>query len=261
MKQSQQTAARHQLSSFGPEYPEWPDTTKIAFLERRLVLFKKQMAHREKIADNQRHLLKALQRERDKLLTQLQQKNSELQLANHELATTRDHLEQKVHMRTKELEEKNVQLEGHAKELEQIYTALDVMVKKNTQDYKTATRDVIVRTQAHIGPIITRLLLSVSNPKQRSMLLEMQSILQNMNQNHPPPSKNRTTVCFNLTSRELEVARHVAEGKTCREVAAILKISPRSVETCCYSIRKKCKLTRKVNLKTFLASLEILNEE
>lgn len=58
-----------------------------------------------------------------------------------------------------------------------------------------------------------------------------------------------------LTPREVEICNLVHQGRTSKEIASILSLSPRSVETHRTNIRKKLQITdRKVNLAVYLRS-------
>jgi DNA-binding NarL/FixJ family response regulator len=50
------------------------------------------------------------------------------------------------------------------------------------------------------------------------------------------PSKRRVKTTIDLTGRQREVLQLVAEGKSAKEIAGILNISPRTVETHKYKI-------------------------
>jgi DNA-binding CsgD family transcriptional regulator len=61
---------------------------------------------------------------------------------------------------------------------------------------------------------------------------------------------------YALTSSELKVANFIRQGKRTREIAALLGISPRTVEAYRLGIRRKMRIQgRKVNLRTFLMSI------
>lgn len=53
---------------------------------------------------------------------------------------------------------------------------------------------------------------------------------------------------YGLTPREQEIARHVMTGLSYKEIADVLTISPRTVETHVYRIFKKCEVANKMEL-------------
>ncbi|HYH33201.1 MAG TPA: helix-turn-helix transcriptional regulator, partial [Pseudonocardia sp.] len=57
-----------------------------------------------------------------------------------------------------------------------------------------------------------------------------------------------------LTGREMDVAVWVARGRTSREIAAVLSISPRTVEAHVDHILRKLGFTSRVQIGTWVAS-------
>lgn len=247
------------LLEFGPNYAQWNDAAKVEFLERRLAQLARQLVRLEALADNQRHLLKTICNDREAMLIELQARNDEHDRINGELTESRAQLDQKVRERTEELKEKNAQLEQHAGELEKINTTLDVLIKKNNQKREALTKAILNQQQSVLGPLLDRLLLLVNDTEQLVLIEQIKQELQ-----QPPDfsqikqSQEVKSLCANLTSRELCIARYVAKGKNYREISNATGLRQRSVETCCYRIRKKFNLSRTVNLKEFLATIGLL---
>jgi RNA polymerase sigma factor (sigma-70 family) len=53
---------------------------------------------------------------------------------------------------------------------------------------------------------------------------------------------------YGLTPREQEIARQVVTGLSYKEIADVLNISPRTVETHVYRVFKKCDVANKMEL-------------
>ena len=61
---------------------------------------------------------------------------------------------------------------------------------------------------------------------------------------------------FDLTPKEIEVVSYLKDGRTTKQIAELLGVSPRAVEFHRYNIRKKLGLDRmKTNLRTYLLSI------
>ena len=67
-----------------------------------------------------------------------------------------------------------------------------------------------------------------------------------------PSERNQSGVdpftMYGLTPREQEIARHVMTGLSYKEIADVLTISPRTVETHVYRIFRKCEVANKMEL-------------
>jgi DNA-binding CsgD family transcriptional regulator len=61
---------------------------------------------------------------------------------------------------------------------------------------------------------------------------------------------------YNLTPAERKTANFIRQGKRTQEIASLLGLSPRTIETYRSNIRSKLRIqNRKVNLRTFLQSV------
>ena len=61
---------------------------------------------------------------------------------------------------------------------------------------------------------------------------------------------------FDLTPKEIEVVSYLKDGRTTKQIAELLGVSPRAIEFHRYNIRKKLGLDqKKTNLRTYLLSI------
>jgi DNA-binding CsgD family transcriptional regulator len=59
----------------------------------------------------------------------------------------------------------------------------------------------------------------------------------------------------NLTSREVRIADLIKEGKSSKEIADLLNVTPSAINIYRYRIRKKLGMNNKDNLRMYLSSL------
>lgn len=66
---------------------------------------------------------------------------------------------------------------------------------------------------------------------------------------------------FALTTRQLEIARHVVEGKTAREIAANLALSRRTVESHIDALKNRLDCVNRCQLSAKLVRLGVAPDE
>jgi len=153
-------------------------------------------------------------------------------------------LEMRVKQRTQELENKT-------KSLEEVNTALRVLLKKREEDKTTLEERMLLNVRELIIPYIERMREARLNDRQQGCLDIMESTLNDI----VSPFLHRLSMKFlNLTPSEIQVANLVKFGKTTKEIAQILNLSGKTIEFYRKSIRKKMGITNKsINLRTFLS--------
>ncbi|NQT71356.1 MAG: PAS domain S-box protein [Chloroflexi bacterium] len=150
----------------------------------------------------------------------------------------RDDLEELVKERTSNLEEAN--------------TALRVMLKK-AEEVKTEMEDrILFNVKEFVFPYLERLKRS---PLSEIQMTHLENLEENLNDITSPFLHGISTRYMRLTPTEIQVANHIKQGKTTKETAQLLNMSPRTIETHRYNIRTKLGVkNEKVNLRTYLSS-------
>lgn len=156
-------------------------------------------------------------------------------------------LELRVQQRTRELENKT-------KTLEEVNTALRVLLKKREEDKTVLEERMVLNVRELIIPYIERMREDNLSDSQRGCLDIMESTLYDI----VSPFLHKLSLEFlNLTPSEIQVANMVKYGKTTKEIAQILNLSGKTIEFYRKRIRKKVGITNKsINLRTFLSSTE-----
>ncbi len=160
--------------------------------------------------------------------------------ADEILKQNKEHLEDLVRERTSNLEEAN--------------TALRILLKTADQ-LKVELEDTVAFNMKRFAlPYFQELRKNIENERQRTYLDLLEMSLNQITK----PFMNGTTVKYlTLTPVEIKVVNLIKHGKTSKEIASLLDVSTKTVSNHRYSIRSKLNLDRKVNLRSYLAQLEI----
>jgi PAS domain S-box-containing protein len=157
----------------------------------------------------------------------------------------KDLLEMLVQQRTRELQTKT-------HHLEEVNTALRVLLKKREQDRQHMEEQMLVNIRELVMPYIERMRNSRLDERQTACLDVMTATLEDI----VSPFLHKLSLEFlHLTPSEIQVANLIKYGKTTKEIAQMLVLSQKTVEFYRKRIRKKLGITNKaVNLRTFLAA-------
>lgn len=177
-------------------------------------------------------------------------------------------LEELVQERTTELAEANRRLKQQVDErkraeaavraqsshLEEINTALRVLLKKREEDKREVQENVLSNVKELVSPYLLRLRRGHLEPHQETMLEILKSNLDNI---ISPFISKLSSRYLNFTPTEIRVANLIKEGKTNKEIAELLLISKNTVLFHRHHIRTKLGLkNKKINLRTHLLSYE-----
>jgi PAS domain S-box-containing protein len=142
-------------------------------------------------------------------------------------------------------------LNAKARALEEVNTALKVLLKQREQDRSDLEETILVNVKETILPYLGRLKKGRLNAEQASCIGILEANLERITS----PLVRRMQ-SFDLTPKEIEVASYLKDGRTTKQIAEILGITPRAIEFHRYNIRKKLRLgEKKANLRAYLLSL------
>jgi DNA-binding CsgD family transcriptional regulator len=158
----------------------------------------------------------------------------------NELRAAKAELEDKVEERTRALEETNV--------------ALRVLLQKRDDDRLALEQKIVSNVNELVSPYLQKLKESRMDDKQDMYLRAVEMSLNNI---VSPFVQNLSTKFLKLTPTEIQVANFVKNGKTTKEIADVLNLSIKTVETHRKNIRKKIGISnRKSNLRAYLLNTE-----
>jgi PAS domain S-box-containing protein len=151
-----------------------------------------------------------------------------------------------------ELKETQEMLRRKTANLEEMNTALTVLLRKREVEQEELSEQIIANVKELIGPYIEKLARSKMDERQKGLL---EIVRRNLKEITSPLI--RTVVSLGLTPREVEIASLIKVGVSTKDIAERLGLSPRAVETHRYNIRKRLGLNvQKANLRSYLLSLK-----
>jgi len=175
-----------------------------------------------------------------------------LQGAFSEIKTLSSNLEDRVRERTRELQESNSQLQQKRMEIEKNNIAMRVLLDQYQMAREDLEEQMAVRLQKLVFPYLDLLRQDMTTVQQKEYLAIIRTHLDAMTE---PLTKKLANPLWQLTPREVLVADLVKQGKSTKEIAQILKISPRTAERYRNTIRKKIGLiNKKISLHAYLCS-------
>jgi DNA-binding CsgD family transcriptional regulator len=132
----------------------------------------------------------------------------------------------------------------------ELNSALKILLKKSGENKKDVEKNILANIQEMVLPYLMKIEEQSLNETQKVYLSIVRS---NLDEITSPFSRQLTTKHLNLTPAEIAVAKLIRQGKSSKEIAGLLYLSSKTIETQRRSIRRKLGLNgKKVNLKTFL---------
>ncbi len=152
------------------------------------------------------------------------------------------------------LKQRERELQIQADNLEEANAALRVLLKRRDEDKKELEEKVLFNMRELARPYMEKLKKTGLDKRQKAFLDILES---NLNDIISPFSRGLYFSHLNLTPAEMQVATLIRQGRTTKEIASVLNLSSRTIETHRKNIRKKLGLTeKKANLRTKLLSLQ-----
>lgn len=152
-----------------------------------------------------------------------------------------------------ELREREKDLALMNQELQEVNTALRVLLRKREEDRAELEERVAKNIKDRILPYLKRLKTRGLDEGQKELVDILETHLKDFASGF---QQKLTNLCLNFTPMELRVADLVRQGRTTKEIADLLRSSPRAVEFHRMNLRKKLSLKEKgANLRSFLLSM------
>jgi len=150
------------------------------------------------------------------------------------------------------LREKDKTLERQARHLEEVNTALKVLLEHREHEKHEMEENLLTNIKKLVFPYLEKLNKARLDPECQTYLDIIKSNLKDV---MSPMASALSSNYLALTPTELQIADMIKHGKTSKEIAAMINVSAKAVAFHRGNIRKKLGLTnKKRNLRTHLQS-------
>ena len=149
------------------------------------------------------------------------------------------------------IQERTAELEQRTLSLEESNIALKVLLKQRDKDKEELNKNILFSIENLVKPSLTHLIKNTSDNNQKTYLKIIES---NLNQIISPFASNLSDNLSKLTPSQTQIANFIQQGKTTKEIADLLCLSPSTIANQRQRIRKTFNLTnKKRNLQTILS--------
>lgn len=152
----------------------------------------------------------------------------------------------------KKLKKSEADSRAKAVALEEVNTALKVLLKRREDDKVELEEKILFSVNKLIVPYIEEVKKGELSDRQKTVMDILSSNLEDI---ISPFSERISSKLSKLTPMEIQVANLVKQGRTTKQIADLLFLSPKTVDCHRENIRKKIGIkNKKINLRTHLLS-------
>jgi PAS domain S-box-containing protein len=193
---------------------------------------------------------RALRNYQDQLEALVQERTGELNLANAQLGREVEDRKRAE----KALRRREVDLQAQSQHLEEVNTALRVLLKQRSEDRDELGNNVMNNVKELVLPYLEQIQQTRLSTRQQTLMRILES---NLNHIVSPFVQRLSARMAGLTPAEIRIANLIKEGKTNKEISGVMFISKNTVLYHRHNIRKKLKLAgTAVNLRSHLLTME-----
>ncbi len=153
----------------------------------------------------------------------------------------------------KALREGQKELKVKVNTLKELNASLRVLLERREEDAKAVGEKVLSNVKLLVIPFLDKLSRTKLDLKQRAYVDVLQSTLDEI---ISPFYRELSSKYVSLSPREIQVANLVKDGKTTKQIAEMMDLSKRTVDTYRQSIREKLGLKGRGNLRSSLLSVK-----
>lgn len=192
----------------------------------------------------------ALRRTLEELDERVRARTAELLAANQALT---EEIYERRRME-ESLRQSEQELTAKTEELKEVNSALQVLLKQQERYRADMEDQTLSNVRILILPYLENLLATRLSPEQRAQAEILESNLRNVVSRF---TRRLSAANLGLTPKELLVANLIRDGKSTKEIAELMRISPRAVVFHRQNLRRKLgfKAGQRANLRSTLLSL------
>jgi PAS domain S-box-containing protein len=152
------------------------------------------------------------------------------------------------------LRKSEAELLKKSRHLEEVNVALNILLKRREEDKNDFEENILANVKELVLPYVEKL----KNSRLHSDQMTLVGILEsNMKEIFSPFVTKLSSRFLSLTPTEIKVASLIKDGKTSKEIAALLLASENTIRSHRFHIRSKLDLkNKKVNLRSYLRSIQ-----
>ena len=135
--------------------------------------------------------------------------------------------------------------------LKELNASLRVLLERREEDVTAVGEKIQSNVKLLLVPFLDKLSRTRLDPRQRAYLDVVQSTLDEI---ISPFYRELSSKYVSFSPREIQVANLVKDGKTTKQIAEMMDLSKRTVDTYRHSIREKLGLKGRGNLRSGLLS-------
>jgi PAS domain S-box-containing protein len=145
-----------------------------------------------------------------------------------------------------------VEMQRKTRELEEVNAAMKVLLRQSSESKRELEEKVSANLKDLVIPHLEELEIQLTGTRSKTLVNVIKS---NLEQITSPFSQSLSLGLDRLTPREIQIADLVRNGRTNKEIAELLCISRRTVESYRDKLRTKLKIkNKKANLRSYLLS-------
>ncbi len=152
------------------------------------------------------------------------------------------------------LKENKAELALKIHALEESTVALQILLERRGEDKAKYEEKILIRIKDMVTPFLKNIKKIKLNRTQQILINRLEDDFSDL---ISPFSQPIYIIYKNLTPGEIQIANLIKQGKKNKEIAELMQLSIRTIETYRQNIRKKLKLkNRKINLRSHLVALK-----